>query len=261
MQILRATWLLFAFHLGRTLLSRRALICLGIVALPVVASLLVVLIAEREGPAPALPIGWVLQVQFVVPLVSLIVGSAVVAEEVENRTITYLFTRPIPRSCVLLGRWLASLVLLAALLASSSWVVTLVLQRAAHGSLESGIGPEVQRRLVTTILVGGAVYSAVFAALGALIKRSIIVGLAYTFAVEGFLANLPGANQKITILYYLKSYLVSGDRSVEQSLGEVFLATALIPGDEALRTLLLILVFALALGSWTIHRKEYLLPA
>lgn len=261
MQLLRATWILFASHLGRIVLSRRALISLVVVALPVAAAVLVALIAEREGAAPALVIGWVMQVQLVVPLVSLIVGSAVVAEEIENRTVTYLFTRPIPRACVLLGRWLASLVLLLGLLAASSWAVTQILQTAAQGRAGSALEPELEARLLRTILLGGAVYSAAFAALGAILKRAIILGLAYTFVIEGFLANLPGGNQKITILYYLKSYLVDGDRTVIERLGQGLVSTELLPAGEALRTLLLILATALALGSWIVHRKQYVLAA
>jgi ABC-type transport system involved in multi-copper enzyme maturation permease subunit len=40
----------------------------------------------------------VLLVQGTVPLLALILGASVVAEEIEDRTLTYLFTRPVPRA-------------------------------------------------------------------------------------------------------------------------------------------------------------------
>jgi hypothetical protein len=37
----------------------------------------------------------------------------------------------------------------------------------------------------------------------------MIAGLGYTFAIEGFLANLPGKNQALTIQYYLRSLIAA----------------------------------------------------
>ena len=76
-------------------------------------------------------IGWVLMVQGTVPLVALILGSAVVAEEIEDRTITYLFTRPIPRAAVLLGRWLATALVLELCLLLSAELTFGLLQHSA----------------------------------------------------------------------------------------------------------------------------------
>src|SRR5262249_13054139 len=122
-----ASLVLFQAHLKRMFLSRRALISAGLCCLPVVGALLIRLISsvERSGPPSegVVAMGWVLEVQTIVPLVALIVGSAVVAEEIEDRTITYLFTRPIPRAAILVGRYLAALVLLAVVLGASSSVV------------------------------------------------------------------------------------------------------------------------------------------
>ena len=49
----------------------------------------------------------VMVLQVVAPLVGLVLGSIVISEEVEARTITYIFTRPVHRSALFLGRWLA----------------------------------------------------------------------------------------------------------------------------------------------------------
>src|SRR5206468_5485633 len=53
---------------------------------------------------------WLLFLRFIVPVLGVFYGTALVADEVEDKTITYLFTRPIQRGAVLLGKYLAYLV-------------------------------------------------------------------------------------------------------------------------------------------------------
>ena len=52
---------------------------------------------------------WMLFLRFVIPVLGVFYGTALMADEVEDRTITYLFTRPIPRGAVLIGKYLAYL--------------------------------------------------------------------------------------------------------------------------------------------------------
>src|SRR5262249_32285170 len=123
-----AALLLFRTQLARVWWSRRSLACAALAAAPPLLAWIVSRAARHHSPdMVAVHIGWLLLVQVVVPLCALVCGSAVVTEEIENRTITYLFTRPIPRSAVLLGRWTAALVVLSVLLGlsavSTAWIV------------------------------------------------------------------------------------------------------------------------------------------
>src|SRR4051812_46911315 len=52
---------------------------------------------------------WLLYLKFVVPVLGAFYGTSLVADEVEDRTITYLFTRPIPRGAIIVGKYLAYL--------------------------------------------------------------------------------------------------------------------------------------------------------
>ncbi|NOT28878.1 MAG: ABC transporter permease [Planctomycetes bacterium] len=260
-----ATLILFQAHLKRTFFSKRALISAGLCCLPVAASLLIATISRFEGPPPlevVLHMGWFLHVQTIVPLVALIVGSAVVAEEIEDRTITFLFTRPIPRAAILVGRYLAALVLLVVVLGASSALVIRILS-GLHGAegQEIVMPAGFQLRLFACVLLGGAVYSAVFAALGALVKRPVLVGIGYCFVFEGLLANLPGQNQKLTVLYYLKSLLLGGNAELLPMFSETLAPLELATPAAAVRTLVLILVAALAIGARRLASREYVLAA
>ena len=53
---------------------------------------------------------WAFFVRFSVPVLAVFYGTSLIADEVEDRTITYLFTRPIAREAVLIGKYLAYLV-------------------------------------------------------------------------------------------------------------------------------------------------------
>ena len=52
---------------------------------------------------------WLLYIRFIVPVLGVFYGTSLIADEVDDKTITYLFTRPIPRGAVLLGKYLAYL--------------------------------------------------------------------------------------------------------------------------------------------------------
>ena len=52
---------------------------------------------------------WVFFLRFIVPVLGVFYGTSLMADEVEDKTITYLFTRPIPRGAVLVGKYLAYL--------------------------------------------------------------------------------------------------------------------------------------------------------
>ena len=52
---------------------------------------------------------WFLFLRFIVPILGIFYGTSLIADEVEDKTITYLFTRPISRSAVLVGKYLAYL--------------------------------------------------------------------------------------------------------------------------------------------------------
>ncbi len=258
--MLRATWLLFVTHLVRVATSKRALLCLVVALLPVAAALLVVLISQSEGPPPALIIGWSLEVQLVVPLIALVAGSGVVAEEIEDKTISYLLVRPIPRASILFGRYLASAVFVCAVLLASTWAMTTVLELAGSGH-EQGLTSEATRRLMLVAPLGGAVYTAIFATLGTLLARPILFGMGYTFAIEVFVANFPGTSQRLTVQYYLKSLFVGDAPDLAERLDEALIAVELVGPSEALRTLAWILVGALALGAWVVSRRQVVLAA
>lgn len=254
MRFLSISALIARMHLPHLVRSKRAIFCVGLAFLPALAAALVAALARRaNGLEIATNMGWILLVQISVPLVALVAASAVVAEEIEDRTITYLFTRPVPRATLLVGRLASTLVFLMALFAVATAVLLYAASRAPHGD---SIGAGIVIPLFQAVLAGVVVYSAVFAMLGALSKHPMIVGLAYSFVIEGFLANLPGSNQKFTITYYLRN-LVADGRDPAWGKVEAFEFATFGPANDAWWTLACVFVAALLLGAQRITRRQF----
>ena len=79
---------------------------------------------------------WVLFLRFIVPVLGVFYGTSLIADEVEDKTITYLFTRPISRGAVVLGKYLAYLVCVTAVVLPSVMIVFLIMvPLREHGQL------------------------------------------------------------------------------------------------------------------------------
>jgi ABC-2 type transport system permease protein len=256
LELARATLLILRMHLFRVLRARRtlfgALLC---AAPPAVAWLVFATGAELAADPVVTHLGWFLGLQVVLPLLCLLGGSAVIAEELENRTLTYFFTRPIPRAALFLGRTLATFTWSALGLALSLGGMLLV----AHLAGAAPASPGVAGPLLRAFVLGAAAYTAIFAALGTLTRHPMIVGAAYAFAIEGFLANLPGQNAGLTVQHWLRNLvLASGSPSAWS--GQEFVGGGG-GAAQALTRLALILGVTLVAGSMIVSRRQYVLPA
>lgn len=210
--LLRGTLKVFDLTLGEMLWSRRTVFMALIVGLPVVIALVVRLLVELGAPTlihgvrvdGALLFGlmiWALFVRFIVPVLSAFYGTALIADEVEDRTLTYLFTRPIPRAAVLLGKYLAYLVATGCVVLPAVVLVWLLVAPIG-GTMAESFVPLVKDLLV--LAAGLAVYGALFAWIGATLRRPLTFGLLFVFGWEMLALLLPGQLKLLTVAYYLE---------------------------------------------------------
>ena len=113
---------IFDLSLGQMLWSRRSVFLGVLLGGPVVLAVALRIVdtlhasgfrvngAQVGGPAIFGMMIWLLYIRFIVPVLGVFYGTSLIADEVDDKTITYLFTRPIPRGAVLLGKYLAYLV-------------------------------------------------------------------------------------------------------------------------------------------------------
>ena len=200
---------------------------------------------------------WLLYIRFIVPVLGVFYGTALIADEVDDKTITYLFTRPIPRSAILLGKYLAYLTCTILLILPSVVVVYFLIVPLGGGSVGAEF-PLLVKDL-GMLAVGLAAYGAVFALVGTRLKRPLIIGLVFAFGWEPGVLLFPGYLKRATVAYYLQSlvpHAMPNDSAI--SLLMQFLSEVPSVGIS-LVSLTVIIVVSLWLAGRTVENREYVL--
>jgi ABC-2 type transport system permease protein len=146
---------------------------------------------------------WLLYIRFIVPVLGVFYGTALIADEVDDKTVTYLFTRPIPRGAVLIGKYLAYLACTALLILPSVVLVYFLIVPLGGGSIGAAF-PSLLADL-GMVGLGLAAYGALFAAVGARLKRPLVIGLVFAFGWEPGVLLFPGYLKQLTIAYYVQA--------------------------------------------------------
>ena len=145
---------------------------------------------------------WLLYLRFIVPVLGVFYGTSLMADEVEDKTITYLFTRPIPRGAVLVGKYLAYLAATVLVVLPSVMVLYFLVVPVGGGSLARAV-PALLKDLGLMGL-GLAVYGALFAWVGSQFKYPLVTGLVFAFGWEQGIMVVPGYLKRLTIAYYIQ---------------------------------------------------------
>jgi ABC-2 type transport system permease protein len=200
---------------------------------------------------------WLLFIRFIVPVLGVFYGTSLIADEVDDKTITYLFTRPIPRSAVLLGKYFAYLACTILLVLPSVMIVYFLILPIGGG----GIGAAFPSLLIDfgMLAVGLAAYGAVFALVGTRLKRPLIVGLVFAFGWEPAVLLFPGYLKRLTVAYYLQA-LVTHEMPQDSAVSvllQVFRETPSAP--VSLLALALIVALSLWSAGRAVEHREYVL--
>ena len=211
--MISASLRVFELSLGEMLWSRRTIFMGLVVGLPVVLALVIRLFdlagasgvrvnnMAVDGPAVFGLIIWAFFLRFSIPVLGVFYGTSLIADEVEDKTITYLFSRPIARQAVLFGKYLAY-VACTILVVLPSIVLVWLLVIPMGGSLGANFLDLVKD--LGIVPVGLAVYGAVFAFIGAWFKRPLLVGLIFVFGWEQVILAVPGTFKQFSVAYYLQ---------------------------------------------------------
>lgn len=254
--------------IGQMLWSRRtafmALVVLGPVLIAALVRALVGLGLPIErvnggqmtGSAMFGLIIWVFYLRFTVPVLGVFYGTALIADEVDDKTVTYLFTRPIPRGAVLVGKYLAYLVATGFVVLPSVSLVYLLIVPVA-GSLGGSFFDFVKDLVL--LAVGLAVYGALFAFVGAWFRRPLLVGLVFVFGWEPAVLAFPGYLKRFTVAYYVQGLV---PHAMPQN-GLLSLVQAMVGESPTLASsvlwLTVIWAVALYLAARTVEQREYVL--
>jgi ABC-2 type transport system permease protein len=266
---LTASARIFDLSVGQMLWSRRTIFLALVVGAPVALAILFrvldvmgfpgMRVGSRtvQGPTIFGIFIWMLYLRFIVPVLGVFYGTSLIADEVEDRTLTYLFTRPIPRGAVLVGKYLAYLVATSLVVLPSVMLVYFAVIPVGGGSL-AGSFPALLEDLAMLGL-GLAAYGSLFAWIGAQLKRPLVIGLIFAFGWEQLVMLIPGYLRRFTIAYYLQGLV---PHAMPQDSTMSFLQSVLRDVPSAAVCLVwLAVIWAgfLLLAAKVVERKEYVL--
>ncbi|MCE9559723.1 MAG: ABC transporter permease [Armatimonadetes bacterium] len=122
-----------------------------------------------------------------VALASAVFSTAVIAQEVEQKTVVYLLTRPVRRWKILLFRTLASI---------TAVIIICVLCQLCFGALVLGPSKMFGATFLPdleAIVLGAAAYGGFFVFISLIANKATTICLLYAFGAETMFSNTPGS--------------------------------------------------------------------
>jgi ABC-type transport system involved in multi-copper enzyme maturation permease subunit len=192
--------------------------------------------------------------QLFIQILVLFFGTSVLNDEIENKTLVYLTTSPVSKASIVTGKFIGNFFITSIIFASGLLITYLI-------SMGTNLFRLIYLKQLGTFL-GVAIlailtYNALFTLLGALLKRSILVGFFIIFGWERIVQFIPGTTQKLTISHYVNSMLPFQFRGGRRN----FLTGLLQPSStlESIITLIFLTLILLSLAIFVFYKKEFTL--
>ena len=132
------------------------------------------------------------------PLASAIYSTMILSQEIEQKTIVYLLTRPIERWKLLLGRWGATVV--AVVIISLLGMFATVMGSGGFTAVHITFV-----RDISAIILGAAAYGSLFLFVTLMFNRALIICVLFAFGWESSVPNLATGLQKLSILAHMQA--------------------------------------------------------
>jgi ABC-2 type transport system permease protein len=174
----------------------------------------------------------------VLPVVCLVFAGGAIGDLRDDKTLVYLWLRPMNRWPIVIGAALAALTM----------ATPIILPAVVAAAALTGFGSGLTVATLVATLVGLVAYTSIFTMLGVWLKRHIVWGLAYILIWEGFIALGGRGVAQFAIRTYTRSILV--DRTGADLAGADFstLTAVVVP--------LMVSAVALVLASWRLSHQD-----
>lgn len=196
-----------------------------------------------------------------VPLISIFFGCSLVNEEMDNRTITLILTRPIPRSAWLFGRFCAFF--LASMFSFSAGVGFLFGTCLLPGQIQfDSTSVSLLFHFLGIIALSLLAHIALCAFFGASQKKPMVLSLIVIYGWQGLALLMPGLIDFLTIEKYVNELLpVDGRDQTSASIARTLLESQkqeyLVGVGYSIMALLFITGLFLVLATLMVRHREY----
>ena len=210
---------LFMLALRQAAAPRRAIFLALLALLPLGLAALIRALANIDGGEL---IGGVLEglvVNIVLPLVVMVLATSAFGNEVEDRTLSLLTTKPVPRWSIVLAKLIATIIVAAPLLIAVSAVVTMM---DPDGSGKAAVAA------AAGTLVGVVTYASAFTWAGLLTTRALGFGLIYVLLWEAIITSFLEGARYLSVRSYTQGTIHGLDETTFNETLAIDLQAALI---------------------------------
>ena len=181
----------------RTMLSvRRLVLLLLLSAVPVAVASIIAATGEDVGHADNGFVDGLMDgtiIAAILPIVTMALATAAFGDEVEDRTLSYLVLKPVPRSHIVLPKLVASVVVAAPLIAVSGIAATII---GLDGDARSVVA------VALALTAGVVAYASIFTWAGLMTTRALGFALVYVILWEGVVASFLGGVRYLSVRGY-----------------------------------------------------------
>jgi len=133
----------------------------------------------------------------ILPLASAIYITSIIGKEVDQKTIGYLLTRPVPRWQYIVGRYFANCLAVTLIGAVATFATSIGVYRSLSNPM--------MLMDIAAVAVGSLAYGALFLLISLIINRALIVCVVFAFGWEISVPNLAIGIQKLSILSHIQA--------------------------------------------------------
>lgn len=195
---------IFALSLRQLAGKWRLSLVLLLTSLPAIMTVIIRLVgAEIPEQFPEVMLDGML-VSAIVPVVTMTLATSAFGNEVEDRTLSYLVLKPLPRRYIVLPKMMASLAVAGPPLIVSGLVVVVVALEGRLGmalAVGAGLG------------AGAVAYSAIFTWAGLVTSHALGFALVYVFLWEGVIARFATGVSYLSVRGYALGIMHGVDES------------------------------------------------
>ena len=142
--------------------------------------------------------------RFLIPFVPALLASPMLAEEIENKTFTFVFARPAPRSSLILGKYVAGIAPLVIVIVPTLVVAWLIAMARYPSDMIDG-WPHLLRVEAAAVL-GVCAFGALSLTLGTVFSRHPFVAVVvYLGLIEAGLGSTPVLLNLVAVTWHLRN--------------------------------------------------------
>ena len=184
---------LFILALRQAVTRRKVALLIILALIPLGFASILVSVDAGDGALIGPVLGG-LVIYVTLPITVMVLATGAFGNEVEDRTLSLLTTKPVPRWTIVLAKFAATVVVAAPLMAAVAAIITMM---DPEGTGNAPLAAAV------AVVVGVVAYASAFTWLGLLTTRALGFGLVYVLLWEALITSLLSGTRYLSIRSYI----------------------------------------------------------